>query len=201
MNVGDKLIKSPIRFAQGWEDHKVIEEGLNIKKGHVLAGILASGDNILNFIRFEPSKIYAFDISHAQIFEVKLKLTALEHLNHTEFITLLGYNGTDIERQEIYGVNLNLSLGKRTTSLMLFFPVMTIRNLSIPRPQPACGGIPHEKTFRWVKKSSNLRLLSIILFSNLFLSETLVPPDASSRLPYIKSKDSESSSFHSFDSI
>jgi len=54
------IFKSPIRFAQGWEDHRVVEEGLKIKKGDVLACILASGDNVLNLLRFKPEKIYFF---------------------------------------------------------------------------------------------------------------------------------------------
>ena len=96
------IFKSPIRFAQGWEDHRVVEEGLKIKKGDVLACILASGDNVLNLLRFKPEKIYAFEKSIEQIYEMKLKLTAIKNLSHTEFLILLGYLGKNNERVRLF---------------------------------------------------------------------------------------------------
>ena len=102
MNNQHILFRSPIDYAQGWEDHRVIEEGLDVREGDILVCILASGDNVLNLLLFNPSKIYAFDVSPGQIYEMKLKLTALQYLNHSEFITLLGYRGTGFERIEVF---------------------------------------------------------------------------------------------------
>jgi S-adenosylmethionine-diacylglycerol 3-amino-3-carboxypropyl transferase len=96
------IYRSPINFAQGWEDHKVIEKALDIKKGDVVGSILASGDNVLNLLLYEPEKIYTFDISAAQICEVKLKLAAIQNLNHYDFLTLLGYQGNKTERIKIF---------------------------------------------------------------------------------------------------
>ncbi|HEC81083.1 MAG TPA: DUF3419 family protein [Thermoplasmatales archaeon] len=98
MNNQHLLFRSPIDYAQGWEDHRIVEEALKVKKGDVLVCILASGDNVLNLLLFNPSKIYAFDVSLGQIHEMKLKLTGLRYLNHQEFITLLGYRGNGFER-------------------------------------------------------------------------------------------------------
>ena len=102
MQYGNLFFSSPIRYAQGWEDHEVVEEGLNVKKNDVLACILASGDNVLNLLLLEPSKIYAFDISVEQICEVKLKLVAIKNLNHQEFIIFLGYRGKNSERLQLF---------------------------------------------------------------------------------------------------
>lgn len=96
------LFKSPLRYSQSWEDHRVIENGLEIKKGDNVVSILSSGDNFFNLLRFEPKSIYGFDRNRAQFFEVKLKIKAIENLEYEEFIKLLGYEGEDVERIEIF---------------------------------------------------------------------------------------------------
>ena len=102
MNLSHILLKSPIKFAQGWEDFNVIREGLDIIKNQVIASIIASGDNVLNFLCYEPKKVFAFDISETQIFELKLKFAAINYLSYEEFIILLGYGGENKNRLEIY---------------------------------------------------------------------------------------------------
>ena len=102
MNIQRHFFRSPITFTQGWEDHRVIEKALEIKKSDTVAGILASGDNILNLLLYEPEKIYAFDISITQIYEMKLKLAAIQKLTHTDFLNLLGYQGNKLERVKIF---------------------------------------------------------------------------------------------------
>jgi len=97
------LFKSPLRYSQSWEDHRVIEKGLEIKKGDVVVSILSSGDNFLNLLRFEPKIMYGFDINPAQFYEVKLKIKAIETLGYEDFIKLLGYTGKDEERVKIFG--------------------------------------------------------------------------------------------------
>ncbi len=64
--------------------------------------ILSSGDNTLNLLPFEPAAIYSYDISPAQIHEAKLKIAAIEQLSYQEFLTLLGYTGTEQQREELY---------------------------------------------------------------------------------------------------
>ena len=96
------LFQSPIRFAQSWEDHQVIESGLQVKKDDEIVAILSSGDNVLNLLRFEPAAIYGYDINPAQIHEVKLKISAIEHLPYPEFLTLLGYTGTEQQRKKLF---------------------------------------------------------------------------------------------------
>lgn len=102
MKTSNLIFKSPIRFAQGWEDHRVIEEGLNIKKGQIIASVLASGDNVLNLLLLEPLEIYVFDVSDAQIYEVKLKLAAIKNLNYKDFLKIIGYDGKNKERIKIF---------------------------------------------------------------------------------------------------
>jgi S-adenosylmethionine:diacylglycerol 3-amino-3-carboxypropyl transferase len=96
------LFKSPIRYAQGWEDHRIIECGLQVKKNDTIVTILSSGDNTLNLLQFEPSAIYSFDINPAQIYEAKLKIAAIEQLSHTEFLTILGYTGAEQQREKLF---------------------------------------------------------------------------------------------------
>jgi len=101
MNLKNLFLKSSIRYSQGWEDHKVIEEGLEINKNDSIASIISSGDNILNLLLFEPKKIYAYDISMPQIFELKLKIAAIKYLQYSDFIKLLGYSGNGKNRIKI----------------------------------------------------------------------------------------------------
>jgi S-adenosylmethionine-diacylglycerol 3-amino-3-carboxypropyl transferase len=96
------FVRNPLRFSLGWEDYQVIEAGLQPKQGDAIIAILASGDIILNLLRFEPSVIYGVDFNPAQIHEVRLKLAAIEHLNHSEFLTLLGFSGYPEERLQLY---------------------------------------------------------------------------------------------------
>lgn len=94
--------KSPIRYSQSWEDHKIIENGLKIKKGDKVVSVLSSGDNFFNLLRFEPEIIYGFDKNIAQFYEVKLKIEAIKNLEYKEFIILLGHKGKDAERIKIF---------------------------------------------------------------------------------------------------
>jgi S-adenosylmethionine-diacylglycerol 3-amino-3-carboxypropyl transferase len=98
------MIKNPIRFAQSWEDYQVIECGLQIKKNDTIVTIISSGDNLLNLLRFEPADIYGYDINPAQIYEVKLKIAAIEHLTYTEFLTFFGYTGTEQQRIKLFHI-------------------------------------------------------------------------------------------------
>ena len=102
MNIQRHFFRSPITFTKGWEDHRVIEKALEIKKSDTVVGIVASGDNILNLLLYEPKKIHAFDISITQIYEMKLKLAAIQKLNHTDFLNLLGYQGNKTKRVKIF---------------------------------------------------------------------------------------------------
>jgi len=96
------LFKNPIRYAQSWEDHRVIECGLRVKKNDTIVAIISSGDNLLNLLRFEPATIYGYDINPAQIYELKLKIVAIEQLLYTEFLTFLGYTGTEQQRVQLF---------------------------------------------------------------------------------------------------
>lgn len=48
----------------------------------------------------------------------------------------------------VYGLTLCLSRGKRTPSLIFWRPSMVMMRRSVPRPQPACGGIPYLNGFK-----------------------------------------------------
>jgi S-adenosylmethionine-diacylglycerol 3-amino-3-carboxypropyl transferase len=96
------LLQTPIRYAQSWEDHRVIESGLQVKKNDTIVAIISSGDNLLNLTRFEPAAIYGFDINSAQIHEINLKIAAIEYLSYSEFLVFLGYAGTEQQRIELF---------------------------------------------------------------------------------------------------
>jgi len=53
-----------------------------------------------------------------------------------------------IKKRWGYGLTLWRSRGKRTPSLIFWRPSMVMIRRSVPRPQPACGGIPYLNGFK-----------------------------------------------------
>jgi S-adenosylmethionine-diacylglycerol 3-amino-3-carboxypropyl transferase len=89
-----------IRYARVWEDHRLVEEGLAIGPDDDVLSIGSAGDNVLNLLLREPRGVTAVDVSPAQIALVRLKLAAIRHLPHADFIALLGLTPGD--RAAIY---------------------------------------------------------------------------------------------------
>ncbi|NNF36809.1 MAG: DUF3419 family protein [Saprospiraceae bacterium] len=81
---------SKLIFTMNWEDPLSDIKTLNIKKGDVLMTISSGGCNTLEFLLHDPGKIYAVDINQAQNHLLNLKKVAIKHLNHDEFIQLMG---------------------------------------------------------------------------------------------------------------
>jgi len=46
--------------------------------------------------------VYAVDVNPAQVYEVRLKLAAMKELSHADFLTLLGFQGNDTDRFQLF---------------------------------------------------------------------------------------------------
>lgn len=79
-----------LRYAQVWEDHRLLEAALSIGHHDDVLSIGSAGDNALALLAQGPASVTAVDISPAQIAHLQLKLTAIARLDHPDFLTLLG---------------------------------------------------------------------------------------------------------------
>jgi S-adenosylmethionine-diacylglycerol 3-amino-3-carboxypropyl transferase len=89
--ISTKMEFDKIRYSKVWEDHLLLEEGLNVEKGDDILSICSAGCNVLNLLLLEPNSITAIDLSPAQIALLELKVAAIRQLEYQDFIILLGH--------------------------------------------------------------------------------------------------------------
>lgn len=99
--VASQMDLNEIRYAMVWEDHALLEGGLQIEPDDHLLAIMSAGNNVLSLLLREPARITAIDMSPAQVALFELKLAGIRHLSHDEFVTLLGF-GPGEDRAAIY---------------------------------------------------------------------------------------------------
>lgn len=88
-----------IRYAQLWEDADVLVDALQ-GQGHVSGGrtfvsICSAGDNALSLLTLDPERVIVVDLSPAQIACLKLRISAMQILDHADFLKLLGARACD----------------------------------------------------------------------------------------------------------
>lgn len=84
------LSSNKIVYYSCWEDIQVIQSALHIKSDDVILSITSAGCNILNFLLYNPKKIYAVDFNPYQNYLLELKIEAIKKLGYEEFLGLLG---------------------------------------------------------------------------------------------------------------
>ena len=88
-------------FTQSWEDPMSDQKAVKIGPDKEIFAITSGGCNILNFLWYNPKKIYAVDINPVQRNVLDLKMTGMKHLTHSEYLGFLGLK-EDNRRLEIY---------------------------------------------------------------------------------------------------
>ncbi len=81
---------SIIRYANCWEDSKILRQGLQIKAGQIGLSIASGGDNTFALLLDNPQQIYAFDRSKPQLYLMELKMRAIENLEYQQLLEFLG---------------------------------------------------------------------------------------------------------------
>lgn len=99
--LGQNMDLQKIRYSQVWEDHSVLEKGLEIIPEDDILSIASAGCNVLALLLQEPKSITAIDMSPAQIALVQLKLAGIRELSHPEFVCLMGVRD-GYDRWELY---------------------------------------------------------------------------------------------------
>lgn len=83
-----------IRYAQVWEDPRVLRQGLAVTPGDAVFSIGAAGDNALALLLDDPAVVWVVDFSPAQLALVELKRAALAVLDVHELHAFFGVTST-----------------------------------------------------------------------------------------------------------
>jgi S-adenosylmethionine-diacylglycerol 3-amino-3-carboxypropyl transferase len=98
----ERLLASGIvRYSQVWEDHALLEDGLEITPDDDVLSIASAGCNVLALLLREPRSVTAVDLNPAQLALVELKLRAIEELTWEQFVRLIGVAPGD-DRLHLY---------------------------------------------------------------------------------------------------
>ncbi|MEE2786230.1 MAG: DUF3419 family protein [Myxococcota bacterium] len=100
--IAEKMSLDQVRYAQVWEDHALLEEGLQIDENDDVLSICSAGCNALALLLQGPKTVTAVDMNPAQIALLELKLASISELTYDGFTQLIGVcSSTD--RRELYG--------------------------------------------------------------------------------------------------
>lgn len=88
-------------FTLNWEDPRLDQKAMQIQAGESVFGITSGCCNILEFLLYDPSVIYAVDINPTQSHLMELKIEAIRQLNYKEFIQFFGVEKST-QRLEFY---------------------------------------------------------------------------------------------------
>jgi len=95
------MTENLIRNTLSWQDHKILEQALNIEPTDNVISVISSGCNILSLLLSDPKSITAFDILPMRYHTLNLKIAAIKYLSHKEFLEFLGFN-LSIKRIDYY---------------------------------------------------------------------------------------------------
>jgi S-adenosylmethionine-diacylglycerol 3-amino-3-carboxypropyl transferase len=148
---------SMVRYAQCWEDARILLAALQIRPGDRCLSIASAGDNTLALLSRGPQQVIALDLSPAQLACLELRVAAFRRLEHGELLQLLGYRPCP-DRRDLY----RRCRGRLSPTVRAFWDA---------RPEEVAGGIANCGKFE--------RYLA--LFRNYVLS-LVHPPDRVARL-------------------
>jgi len=97
----EKADFSKIRYAQVWEDADILVEALAVRDDSVCLTIASAGDNALALLARNPRKVYAVDLSPAQLHCLALRVAAFRCLSYDEVLAFIGVHASS-SRDRLY---------------------------------------------------------------------------------------------------
>lgn len=91
-----------IRYSQVWEDADLLIEALNLHKTDTVLSIASAGDNAFALAAQSPAKVYAIDLSEAQIACCEMRRAMYRQLSHGEHLVFGGVIRGKMDRAEIF---------------------------------------------------------------------------------------------------
>ena len=79
-----------LMFTQSWEDPACDQRALRVRPGETVFAISSGGDNVLEFLLYDPARVVAVDLNPTQTYLLELKIAALRQLSHSEMLHFLG---------------------------------------------------------------------------------------------------------------
>ncbi|WP_417611712.1 DUF3419 family protein [Owenweeksia hongkongensis] len=90
-----------IRYANCWEDPRMLLQSLGDSEGHGVISIASAGDNSFSLLTLDPKYVLALDISAVQLYLVELKKLAISKLRYEEFLQFMGFKAS-INRGQVF---------------------------------------------------------------------------------------------------
>jgi S-adenosylmethionine-diacylglycerol 3-amino-3-carboxypropyl transferase len=91
-----------IRYSQVWEDADLLIEALDVKENDIVLSIASAGDNAFALLAQNPAKVYAVDISFAQIACCELRKAMYRRLTHNEHLVFGGVASGGMDRIDVF---------------------------------------------------------------------------------------------------
>ena len=91
-----------IRYSQVWEDADLLVEALNIGETDTVLSIASAGDNAFALLAQNPAKVYAIDLSFAQIACCELRKAMYRQLSHGEHLVFGGVMPGEMNRIAVF---------------------------------------------------------------------------------------------------
>jgi len=91
-----------IRYSQVWEDADLLVEALDISADDIVLSIASAGDNAFALLAQNPEKVYAVDLSFAQIACCELRRVMYSSLTHKEHLIFGGVVRGDMDRISVF---------------------------------------------------------------------------------------------------
>jgi S-adenosylmethionine-diacylglycerol 3-amino-3-carboxypropyl transferase len=81
-----------IRYANVWEDPRVLLKAIYTKPGSRYLSVASAGDNVFALLTLDPESIVAVDVSPVQLFLLEFKMAAISELDREEVLGFLGFS-------------------------------------------------------------------------------------------------------------
>lgn len=91
-----------IRYGQVWEDADLLIEALALNADDVVLSIASAGDNAFALLAQGPAKVYAVDLSAAQIACCELRKAMYRQLSHREHLVFGGVARGRMDRAAVF---------------------------------------------------------------------------------------------------
>lgn len=85
-----KWITNSYLYNFSWEDSDVDQHFIKIDEKDTLLCITTGGDNILNYLQYNPKKIVSIDMNKHQNYLLKMKIALMRVCEHHEYLTIIG---------------------------------------------------------------------------------------------------------------
>ncbi|MDR2913337.1 MAG: BtaA family protein [Tannerella sp.] len=91
-----------IRYSQVWEDADLLVEALDLHADDIVLSIASAGDNAFALLAQNPGKVYAVDLSFAQVACCELRKAMYCSLTHKEHLIFGGVIQVDMDRISVF---------------------------------------------------------------------------------------------------